>query len=129
MKNRTTLVLMEQLVMILVFALAAAICLQLFVGADRISQQTRQRDRAVELASNGAEIVKAAKGELSTVAAMLNGTLTDGAVLVETEGLSMRICLLPEEQPGLGQAQVQVLNTQTGGEVFRLYAGWQEVRR
>ena len=129
MKNRTTLVLMEQLVMILVFALAAAICLQLFVGADRISRQTRQRDRAVEMASNGAEIVKAAKGELSTVAAMLSGTLTDGSVLVETEGLSMWICLLPEEQPGLGQAQVQVLDTQTGGEVFRLCAGWQEVRR
>lgn len=129
MKNRTTLVLMEQLVMILVFALAAAICLQLFVGADRISRQTLQRDRAVEMASNGAETVKAAKGELSTVAAMLDGTLTDGSVLVETEGLSMRICLLPEEQPGLGQAQVQVLDTQTGGEVFCLCAGWQEVRR
>ena len=40
MKNRTSLVLMEQLVMVLVFALAAAVCLTVFAEADRISRET-----------------------------------------------------------------------------------------
>ena len=126
MKNRTQLVLMEQLVMILVFALAAAICLQLFVGADRISQQTRQQDRAVMLAQNGAETTKAMKGELSAVAEKLGGTTDGKSLQVQSEELMLQITLLAEEMPGLGQAQVQVLEAKTQDVLFALNTGWQE---
>ena len=47
-KNRATLTLMEQLVMILVFALAAVICLQVFVTASKKSRDSEDRDRAVD---------------------------------------------------------------------------------
>lgn len=126
MKNRTTLVLMEQLLMILVFALAAALCLRLFVGADQISQTTQRTDRAVVLAQNGAETAKATKGDLSAMAQTLGGKTETGAVVVEKEDLRMKICLLPEEITGLGQAQVQVLDARTGEEVYCLSVGWQE---
>lgn len=126
MKNRTSLVLMEQLVMILVFALAAAVCLQIFVGAGRISQHTQQQDEAVLLAQNGAETVKALKGDLPEIAGTLGGTADDTSVLVEAEGLLMEITLLPEEMPGLGQANVQVTNRETA--LFSLTVGWQEVQ-
>lgn len=126
MKNRTTLVLMEQLVMILVFALAAAVCLRLFVGADNLSRKTWLQDSAVVLAQNGAETVKATKGDLSEIADALGGRTKGESVLVETEELRMEIILLPEENPGLGQASVQVLDILTGAEVFSLHTGWQE---
>ena len=125
MKNRTTLVLMEQVLMLLVFALAAALCLRLFIGADQISQKTHRTDRAVVLAQNGAEAAKAAKGNLSAMAEMLDGRLCDLSVVVEEEDLHMKIFLLPEETTGLGQAQVQVIDAQTGEEVYCLPVGWQ----
>ncbi len=37
MKSKAPLVLMEQIIMLLVFALAAAICLQAFIKADALS--------------------------------------------------------------------------------------------
>ena len=39
MRSKAPLALMEQMVMVLVFALAAALCLQAFALADRISRQ------------------------------------------------------------------------------------------
>ena len=61
MKSKATLFLMEQLVMLLVFALAAALCLGIFVRADRISAETKERDEAVILACNAAEMLKSVK--------------------------------------------------------------------
>ena len=59
MRSRAPLALMEQLVMILVFALAAALCLQVFVFADRISARNEETDRAVLVCQNAAETLKA----------------------------------------------------------------------
>ena len=41
MKSKAPLALMEQMVMLLVFALAAALCLQAFVQSDRLSRESR----------------------------------------------------------------------------------------
>ena len=53
MKSKAPLALMEQLVMVLVFALAAALCVQAFFASDRMSRQGEARDRAVLLADSG----------------------------------------------------------------------------
>ena len=58
MRSRTPLVLMEQVVMILVFALAAALCVQVFVYADKASHRYENRDRAIVEAQNAAESIK-----------------------------------------------------------------------
>ena len=58
MRNKTTLMLMEQLVMITVFALASVLCLQMFTFAYRTSRYQEQRDRAVLEAQNAAEALK-----------------------------------------------------------------------
>ena len=52
MKNKTSLAMMELLVMVLVFALAAALCLGIFAKTDKMSQQTELRDGAVLMAQN-----------------------------------------------------------------------------
>ena len=63
MKNKTPLVIMEQTVMILVFAFAAAICMQVFVYSDKLSRLNQQRDNAIIMAQNTAEMLKSSGGE------------------------------------------------------------------
>ena len=63
MKSKAPLVLMEQVVMVLVFALTAAFCLRMFVLADRLSVKYEATDRAVIEAQNAAEWLKQGKTE------------------------------------------------------------------
>lgn len=58
MKSKAPLAMMEQLVMVLVFALAAALCLQTFVLSGKISKKTEAKNRAVTEVQNAAEIMK-----------------------------------------------------------------------
>lgn len=125
MKSKASLLLMEQLIMILVFALAAVLCLQAFVGADQTARTTLRQDQAVLLAQNGAETLKACGGDLEKAAGLLGGTWEDDTMTVSFEELRMEVTLLPSEVPGLGQAQIHVGE----GEaiLFSLIAAWQEV--
>ena len=110
MKSKASLLLMEQLVMLLVFALAAALCLQAFAKAEVISAETARRDRAVVLARNAAELLKA--GEREAVG--------------ELGGEGYRLEVVPQSsgQPGLAQAEIQVFFEEV--PVFSLVTGWQE---
>lgn len=58
MRSKAPLALMEQLVMVLVFALAAALCVQVFVLSDKTSRLHQARDRAMIEAQNAAEALK-----------------------------------------------------------------------
>lgn len=74
MKSKAPLALMEQLIMVLVFALAAALCVQVFVLSDRMSRQNEARDRAVVEAQNAAETLKSCRGDYAAAARRLGGT-------------------------------------------------------
>lgn len=58
MRSKAPLALIEQTVMLLVFALAAALCVRIFVYADQTSRYHEARDRAVLEAQNAAEMLK-----------------------------------------------------------------------
>lgn len=58
MRSKAPLLLMEQMVMLAVFALAAALCLQAFVKSDSLSSRSEARDRAAVEAQNAAETVR-----------------------------------------------------------------------
>jgi hypothetical protein len=113
MKSKASLLLMEQLVMVLVFALAAALCLQVFVKAKEISEETARQDQAVILARNGAELLKATHGDVSAAEALAQN------------GYQMTVRLPQSQQPGLSRAEIDV----SFGEelLFSLETGWQEV--
>jgi len=127
MKNRASFVLVEQLIMLLVFALAAAICLQVFVKADGISQKTVLQDNAVILAQNSAEAVKAAKGDLETAAQHLDAQVNDGILILTADGLQLQIVPEASDLAGLGKARVTVSAADSGEPLFSLTTGWQEV--
>lgn len=113
MRSKASLSLMELLVMILVFALASAFCMQAFGRAQAISLETMRRDEAVVLAQNGAELLKAGIG---------------------AEEIEKRLCKAPytvriqeatQEIPGLKQAEITVFYDDTA--LFSLMVGCQEV--
>ena len=95
--------------MVLVFALAAALCLQVFVRAEEISLESARRDEAVIVARNAAELLKAGRD----------------ATEAEADPYELRIQELPSEIPGLGQAEIGVLFE--GEALFTLTVGYQEV--
>ena len=135
MRSRAPLALMEQTVMVLVFALAAALCLRAFVLADGISRQVEATDHAVLWAESAADTIKARKGDLARAAEELGG---------EFEGQCWTILLdenwqetareptytltaqpIDSGQPLLGRAQIDV--TQINGDrLFSLVVCWQE---
>lgn len=59
MKSKAPLVMMEQVIMVLIFALAAALCLQTFVLSGKISKRTDAENKAAVMAQNTAEVIKA----------------------------------------------------------------------
>ena len=78
MRNRAPLVLMEQVLMVLVFALAAAVSLQAFVLSDRLSEENAARDRALNVAQSMAETWKSCRGDLPAAAEAYGGKTVSG---------------------------------------------------
>ena len=145
MKSKAPLMLMEQMVMLLVFALAAALCLQAFVKADEISKQAEARDRAVLLCQTVAEELKES-GEkdqlvLSAMAARLDADVVfpnESFILcydqdwqrtsAENEIVYMLgVSAMDSGVPGLGKAQVCVELGDNGEDLVRVDVAWQEV--
>ena len=73
MKNKAFLSILEQLCMILIFAIASAVCLRVFYSANNISKSRDTLDQAVIAAQNTAELIKSTKGDLQACAAKLEG--------------------------------------------------------
>ena len=140
MKRKAPLALMEQMIMVLVFALAAALCLRAFVLSDRISRESEAQDRAVLLAQNAAEVCKAGGGDLEMHLRVLGGEVDGDSwtafydvqlnPVVSAEDAVYQIVVQPEtaEVPRMGCAAVTVYDAD-GAVLFRLPAAWQEVER
>lgn len=102
------LILMELLVMILVFSLAAAACLGIFAQARLMTEETARLDEAVALAGNAAELLKAGRNPES----------------LDTGDLELEISEISTGISGFRQAEITVsFETEI---VFTLTAGWQE---
>ena len=144
MRSKTPLALMEQLVMILVFALAAAMCMRIFVGADRLSKKNEAVSNAALAAQNVAEEMKSRGCEF---ARLYHGYEDIWAYEDETWILAfdkewapvtreesetevqqkywLQVCEEPEEIPGLVRTQITV--TDGKDVLFTIPAAWQEV--
>ena len=78
----------------LVFALAAALCLQVFVLSDKTSRRNEARDRAVLEAQNTAEELKSLRGDLAQAAGLYGGTFDDMPLAEKREdtGIACKYC-------------------------------------
>jgi len=109
--KRESLVLMEQLIMILIFALATALCLRLFVRADGISTENARQDHAVLLAQNAAELLKSG-AEISEIP--------------EDEAYPVEIRMEESGIHGLAQAEISVYHADETEALYTISVGWQE---
>lgn len=136
MRNKAPLALMEQIVMVGVFALAAALCVQVFVLSDRVSRQSEVRDRALLLAQNAAEELKSVGGDFEEAARLYGGVWNGqmwGWSLDETwtaadgeQPSAYHLLVTPVEsgQPLLGTAEATVY-TAEGEALCSLPVAWQ----
>ncbi|MBQ3076511.1 MAG: hypothetical protein IJC43_01510 [Clostridia bacterium] len=144
MRSKTPLAMMEQALMLLVFALAAALCLRAFVWSDSLSRQNAARDRAVVEAQNAAELLKHTGGNFATTAARLFTTAEGDTftVLYDEDwnpaagAARYRLTAeaVPAEHPLLGAATVRVEQLEQGAEasgapgetLFEIPVRWQK---
>ena len=137
MKYKTTLSLMELTLMLILFAVTAAMCLQAFVLSDRMSRQAEQRDRAVLWAETLAETWKATNGELKQGESLYRKNesgdgwavrLDDGWSRTEDAGRAVYEAELREE-PGDGllkRARITVRELDGGRCIYELETACQE---
>ncbi len=142
MKGKGSLALMEQLVMLLVFALAAALCLQAFVKSDQMSKDSEAADHAMVLCQSVAETVKNKGGDLAAAAESMNipyGSYAGEGMAFEQHynedwtvsntreyAYVLRAEETDSEINGLGKARVWVEAT-PASTLFELEFSWQEV--
>lgn len=134
MKNRGALVLIEQVIMLLVFALAAVLCLRAFVWADAASKEMAARDQAVIQAQNAVEVLKSCAGD-GAKAVRLYGGVWDGQTWTlhfdeqwQQSAEECQYLLVAEpvrKTPYLGTAEIRVFREETC--LARLDTAWQEV--
>lgn len=143
MRNKAPLSLIEQIVMLLVFALASALCLQAFVKSDKISLGIEERSRAALMAQDAAELLRYSGGDMGHALAqtgeLLGGTYAQGMLYIgydadwnrtEEEGVFRLTAQgVPVEEPGLQKAKIQVTaETSENSELlFEIEVAWLEV--
>ena len=113
-RSRSTLFLMEQLIVIAVFSVCAAACVKILTVSYFTAHDTRDIGNAILAAENGAECFKAQSGDFTKIAEVLRGTLGsvdsraavivyyDKAWLVCGEEDSAYIMRIVSREPGYG---------------------------
>jgi hypothetical protein len=81
-RSKQHLLLIELLLAILFFVLSAAICSGIFVRAYKIGQDSADVSEATLRATQAAEVFKYANGDLTVVAALLEGKISEARNIV-----------------------------------------------
>jgi len=82
-RSKSGLFLMELIIAITFFAVASAICIQLFAAAHTMSSRSIGIQMAVANAQSAAESFKMTDGDMDTMAGLLGATLAEGRLVVE----------------------------------------------
>lgn len=121
MKHRTPLVLLELTVMLLVFSLAAVLCLQGFTWANAQSLEESQKDRALQQLQNTAELLKAGQSVPESLLFDENWQPVE-----ENPSFILRMIPVEQEIPYLSTARLEVTKAD-GSPLGELTVSWQEV--
>lgn len=135
MRSKAPLALIEQVIMLLVFALAAVLCLRAFVWADTQSARNDRCAQALVQAQNAAEVLKSYDGDFQSAAKIWGGNGNDAGWEIhfdrywqQTEGRDTYLLRVTPEDSNLdylGLARVEVF--QNGDRLAALDIAWQEV--
>ena len=133
-RSKAPLALMGQLLVVLFFAVAAAICLQAFAKSEIISEQSENRDQASRICQNAAETLKSVYGDLDAAKLVIGGNVSGDSLTVryndkweeDQNGVNqLLVTIVDSGEEGLGRADLAVTD-QDGVELFGLSCAWQE---
>ena len=133
--TKASLVLIEQVILLLVFAIAAVLCLQAFVWADVQSQTMADTDCALAEAQSAAEVLKACHGDFAAAAQQWGGRWDGQSWTIAFDqnwikdaveaGFVLRITPCDSGIPYLGKARAAVCREEY--LLVELDVCWQEV--
>lgn len=124
-RSKAPLALMEQIIMILVFALTAAVCLQAFVYSNNLSEEGDKENLAASHAQEVVETCKMYSGDLDQVQLKLSGERTEHGLRVFYEEDHMTVFLeITEQDDWLARAKVSVRD-EKDKEIFSVDTAWQ----
>ncbi len=136
MKRSASLVLVELLIMLTVFAVAAALCLRAFVWSDNNSKQSAAEDLSLHQIQNAAETLKHCHGDFALAAQTYGGRWDGGSwdiayddnwnITTENTVYLLRVIPVTCETDYLGQANLTVVD-QEGSVLAEISVCWQEV--
>ncbi|MCR5000957.1 MAG: hypothetical protein K6A71_04085 [Lachnospiraceae bacterium] len=69
-RSRSSLFLMEMIVTILFFSLAAAVCVKCFVSAHMMGKETYELNHAIAIATGYAEVMRGTDGDIDSIQAV-----------------------------------------------------------
>jgi len=125
-RGKAPLALMEQVIMILVFALAAAVCVEAFASASLMSREGEDLQRAQNDCQTLAEYIVARDGDWQEVKGELGGKeLSEGGyefAFVDS-GMKVKVKNVREEDY-LARADLEAYNSQ-GQDVYHRTIYWQ----
>ena len=126
MKSRSTLLLMEQVIMVMFFAIAAILCIQIFVYAHRTSIKNAQRTEASVVVQSVAEELKCSGGDYEAISRLHGGNWDGTALEIKDENAEYIVCVTPLEDsnPYMDKAEVKAV---AGEDILvAIQVGWQE---
>lgn len=103
-KSKSNLFLLELILSFVSFAVCASVCLTIFIKASAMSKDSDNLDNATLYARNLAECYRGCDGDADKIAQLMNGTVTDGTVILyftfdweqqpteQSEGYKLTLC-------------------------------------
>jgi len=83
LKSKTSLFLMELVIVIMFFSVCAALCMQMFVKAHMIGIQTKELNHAVAISQGFAEVMRGTDGSLESILEYYPTAVTDNGTFFE----------------------------------------------
>ena len=80
--KKSSLFLMELIIVLFFFALCSAVCVNIFAKAKLLNEQSYELNKSIIAAQNAAQCFKAANSDIYKLADLLNGTTEDNAVKI-----------------------------------------------
>lgn len=129
--NKSSLFLIELIIVILFFSIAGAICVSLFAQSRMLSIQSTQLTMATQKCQNAAEVLSATGSDEAAAATLLGDALhTDGLISqsYDLEGnldpqgrYQLQAVLTPDyTYPALTRAVITMADTAKNQEIYRL---------
>lgn len=94
-RNKTSLFLMEMIVVILFFSVASAVCVQIFAYGEEKSRRSRDLTNAVIQVQNATQLIKSSNGTLEAVEEYYNIEAQNNAAFIYFDS-AFKVCT---EQP------------------------------